>query len=59
MIRLATIALILSLIPRPAITAGYPARVVGIVDGDMLTVLKADQTTVKIRLHGIDAPELG
>lgn len=37
----------------------YPARVVGVSDGDTLTVLKGDRTQVKIRLHGIDAPETG
>jgi micrococcal nuclease len=37
----------------------YPARVVGISDGDTLTVLKADKTQAKIRLNGIDAPESG
>jgi hypothetical protein len=36
----------------------YSARVVGISDGDTLTVLK-DRTQVRIRLHGIDAPETG
>lgn len=38
---------------------GYTARVVGITDGDTLTVLKADKSQVKIRLAGIDAPESG
>jgi endonuclease YncB( thermonuclease family) len=36
----------------------YSARVVGISDGDTITVLK-DRTQVRIRLHGIDAPETG
>ena len=31
----------------------------GVTDGDTLTVLKADRTQVKIRLYGIDAPEIG
>jgi endonuclease YncB( thermonuclease family) len=39
--------------------ADFPARVVGITDGDTLTVLTADHRQVKIRLHGIDAPETG
>lgn len=34
------------------------ARVVGVHDGDTLTVL-VDRTQVKVRLYGIDAPELG
>lgn len=33
------------------------ARVVGITDGDTVTVLNASKTTEKIRLSGIDAPE--
>jgi micrococcal nuclease len=39
--------------------AEFPARVIGISDGDTLTVLAADHSRVKIRLHGIDAPETG
>jgi len=31
---------------------------VGVHDGDSITVLTADKTQVKIRLEGIDAPEL-
>ena len=34
-------------------------RVVGISDGDTLTLLTQNRQQVKIRLHGIDAPELG
>jgi micrococcal nuclease len=37
----------------------YSARVVGITDGDTLTVLTAQKTQVKIRLAGIDAPQSG
>lgn len=33
--------------------------VVGVHDGDTVTIKKTDNTTVKIRLFGIDAPEMG
>jgi len=36
--------------------SGY---VVGVHDGDTLTVLRADKTQIKVRLADIDAPELG
>ncbi len=32
-------------------------KVVGVTDGDTITVLKADKSQLKIRLHGVDAPE--
>jgi endonuclease YncB( thermonuclease family) len=34
-------------------------RVVGISDGDTITVLDADKKQHKIRINGIDAPEKG
>jgi endonuclease YncB( thermonuclease family) len=45
--------------PTPGRAADFPAKVIGISDGDTLTVLKADRTQVKVRLHGVDAPETG
>ena len=40
-----------------AISTALDARVVGVSDGDTITVLDADQHQWKIRLAGIDAPE--
>lgn len=34
-----------------------PGRVIGVHDGDTLTLLADGKQTVKVRLHGIDAPE--
>ena len=51
--------LIVLLLVSSASAAEYPARVVGVTDGDTLTVLTAQKTRVKIRLAGIDAPESG
>ena len=51
------ILILFALLPCPALAEDYAARVVGIADGDTLTVLTADGTRVKIRLYGIDAPE--
>ena len=34
-------------------------RVIGVTDGDNLTVIDADNKQVLIRLHGLDCPELG
>ena len=57
--RYLTVLLALTFAPVPGSAVDYPARVVGVSDGDTLTVLKADKTQVKIRLNGIDAPETG
>ena len=53
------IALLLMILPLPALAADYPARVVGISDGDTLTVLRDGRERVKIRVAEIDAPETG
>jgi micrococcal nuclease len=50
---------ILLMLVSPAYAADYPAKVVGVTDGDTLTVLTARNTQVRIRLAGIDAPEAG
>jgi hypothetical protein len=36
----------------------FPAKVVGVTDGDTITVLR-DREPVRVRLNGIDAPEKG
>jgi endonuclease YncB( thermonuclease family) len=51
--------LLFLIVALPACSADYRARVIGIADGDTLTVLAADKTQHRIRLHGIDAPETG
>lgn len=37
----------------------WTGRVVGVADGDTITVLRPGRDQVKIRLYGIDAPESG
>lgn len=37
----------------------WTGKVVGIADGDTITVLRDGRNQVKIRLYGIDAPESG
>lgn len=45
------------LVAIPSIADTLQGRVVGIADGDTVTVLDASNTQFKIRLMGIDAPE--
>lgn len=49
-----TIALVLAMVAGAETITG---RVVGVADGDTLTVLDGDKVQHKIRLSGIDAPE--
>ena len=39
--------------------AEYTGKVVGVADGDTITVLDSSKTQHKVRLNGIDAPEKG
>ena len=47
---------LLSLAPPPVRAESFLARVIGVQDGDTLEVLR-DGRPVRVRLHGIDAPE--
>jgi endonuclease YncB( thermonuclease family) len=59
MSRRIAVLLCLALWPLSALAANFVAKVVGVSDGDTLTVLTAEKQGVKLRLHGIDAPEAG
>lgn len=50
-------AIVLTLLPALAIGKDLRARVVGVSDGDTVTVLDASNKQYKVRLAGIDAPE--
>lgn len=53
--RLALLALLL--VPVLCVAASIEGTVVGITDGDTVTVLDANNEQHKIRVAGIDAPE--
>jgi endonuclease YncB( thermonuclease family) len=55
--RLRTLLVLAVLVGSPASAGLLEGRVVRIADGDTLTVLIDNQTQVKVRLAGIDAPE--
>ena len=58
-LRGAVAALFWAIVATPAAMGGVlTGRVVSVHDGDTVTVLDADRTQHKIRLSGIDAPEL-
>jgi endonuclease YncB( thermonuclease family) len=49
--------LLLILLFYPGLSHGFMGKVVGVADGDTVTVLAEGNNTVKVRLYGIDAPE--
>jgi endonuclease YncB( thermonuclease family) len=57
MTRLASVALLLFMPLGAAHADTLTGRVVGVTDGDTITVLDANRQQHKIRLGGIDAPE--
>lgn len=56
-VRIRLIALPLLLALAPAWAATLEGRVVGVADGDTITVLDSAKTQHRVRLAGIDAPE--
>ena len=57
--RLLAVVALLSLFTGAQAATRITGRVVGVHDGDTLTVLTAGNVETKVRLHGIDAPESG
>ena len=51
------IVILITFAATSASAAEYTAHVIGISEGDTLTVLRDGRTQVKIRLHGVNAPE--
>lgn len=60
-VRVAAALALLTACSAPAVAQGWEVagRVVHVQDGDTLTILDEDRRQHKIRLSGIDAPELG
>ncbi len=52
------IFLLLCLLPSLCLGEVIIGRCIGVYDGDSLTLESADKGIIKVRLHGIDAPEL-
>jgi endonuclease YncB( thermonuclease family) len=53
------VAIAFTLLISAASADTYKGHVVGITDGDTITVLRDDRTQVKVRLDQIDTPEIG
>jgi len=59
MIRIAILLCLLSASALAADADSFTARVVSVSDGDTITALVDGKEQLKVRLTGIDAPELG
>jgi len=57
--KLSVLAFILASIFAAAPAYSWTGKVVGISDGDTITVLTEDKREMKIRLYGVDCPEKG
>lgn len=53
-----TLILLLSLLLLPTIALAWPGTVASVHDGDTITVKREDGTSERIRLYGVDCPEL-
>lgn len=56
-LRPSILAAALLLLTIPAFAQTLTGKIVGVTDGDTVTLLTADNKQVKIRLNGVDAPE--
>jgi endonuclease YncB( thermonuclease family) len=58
MLRFLCALVALAFLPLPGVAETLTGHVVGVHDGDTITVLDASKTQYKVRLAAIDAPEL-
>lgn len=59
MLALLRVSLALGLLLFPAACGAWSGQVVGVHDGDSLRVRRDDGEVLKVRIYGVDCPELG